>query len=109
VRTTERAIAAGRRDEDVPEELDVASVGAVAEDEWRVNWRWKVVASDTEPAPDRVPEPGPVEVPEPGPLEVPEPSPQDVPEPSPQDVSVGVAGDGNGVELQDQEVIVETR
>jgi XTP/dITP diphosphohydrolase len=111
VRTTERAIAAGRRDEDVPEELDVASIGDVAEDEWRAYWPSEVgaEASDTEPAPDRIPEPTPADVPEPGPVEIPEPDPVDVPEPSPQDVSVGVAGNGNGVELQDQEVIVETR
>ena len=70
VRTTERAIAAGRRDEDVPEELDVASIGDVAEDEWRAYWPSEVEAeaSDTEPAPDRVPEPTPADVPEPGPV-----------------------------------------
>ena len=119
VRTTERAIAAGRRDEDVPEELDVASIGYVAEDEWRAYWPSEVEAdaSDTEPAPDRVPEPTPADVPEPGPVDVPEPGPvlgpapeeSGVPEPSPQDVSVDVPGHGNGVELQDQEVIVESR
>ncbi len=119
VRTTERAIAAGRRDEDVPEELDVASIGDVAEDEWRAYWPSEVEAeaSDTEPAPDRVPEPTPADVPEPGPVVgpapeesgVPEPGPVDVPEPSPQDVAVDVPGNGNGVELQDQEVIVESR
>ena len=118
VRTTERAIAAGRRDEDVPEELDVASIGDVAEDEWRAYWPSEVEAdaSDTEPAPDRVPEPTPADVPEPGPVDVPEPGPvlgpapeERVPEPSPQDVAVDVPGHGNGVELQDQEVIVESR
>ena len=75
VRTTERAIAAGRRDEDVPEELDVASIGDVAEDEWRAYWPSEVgaEASDTEPAPDRVPEPTPADVPEPGPVVGPAP------------------------------------
>ena len=38
VRTTEHAIAAGRRGEDVAEELDVASIGDVAEEEWRAYW-----------------------------------------------------------------------
>jgi XTP/dITP diphosphohydrolase len=111
VRTTERAIAAGRRDEDVPKELDVASIGYVAEDEWRAYWPSEVEAevSDTEPAPDRVPEPTPADVPEPGPVDVPEPGPVEIPEPSPQDVGVDVPGNGNGVELQDQEVVVESR
>ena len=39
VRATERAIAASRRDTDVPTELDVAvPLGAVAEEEWRQHW-----------------------------------------------------------------------
>ena len=38
VRTVEHAIAAGRRGEDVPEELDVASLGVVTEEEWRAYW-----------------------------------------------------------------------
>ena len=129
VRTTEHAIAAGRRGEDVPEQLDIASIGDVDEEEWRAYWPCGVEAegeaevevepdaSDTEPAPDRSPEPSPADVPEPAPVVgpapeesgVPEPGPVDVPEPSPQDGSVGAASNGNGVELQDQEVIVETR
>jgi len=95
VRRAEHAIAAGRRGEDVPEELDVAPLGQITEDEWRAYWPSEVVVSeadeaqaeDTEPAPDRIPEPTPAEVPEPGPVEVPEPSPTDVPEPSPSDPS----------------------
>jgi len=113
VRRVEHAIAAGRRGEDVPEELDVATLGDISEEEWRAYWAPVVVgpapeesgdaqpelddaqAEETEPAPDRipeptpadVPEPAPVEVPEPSPVEVPEPSPTDVPEPSPEDVS----------------------
>jgi XTP/dITP diphosphohydrolase len=98
VRRVERAIAAGRRGEDVPEELDVSALGVISEDEWRAYWP----TAETEPAPDRVPEPSPehvpepspeqvpepapVEVPEPGPVEVPEPGPVDVPEPAPEDV-----------------------
>ena len=93
VRRTEHAIAAGRRGEDVPEELDVAPLGEVTEEEWRVYWplrrRDGVVAetSDTEPAPDRIPEPTPADVPEPAPVDVPEPGLwNSVPEPSPEDV-----------------------
>src|SRR5215212_1242358 len=95
VRRAEHAIAAGRRGEDVPEELDVAPLGQITEEEWRACWPSDVVvpdadeaqAEDTEPAPDRIPEPTPAEVPEPGPVEVPEPSPSDPPEPAPQNVS----------------------
>ena len=83
VRGVEHAIAAGRRGEDVPEELDVTTLGDIAEEEWRSYWR---TAVDTEPAPDRIPEPTPADVPEPTPVEVPEPSPVDVPEPAPEDV-----------------------
>jgi XTP/dITP diphosphohydrolase len=85
VRRVERAIAAGRRGEDVPEELDVATLGEVAEEEWRAYW--PQVAEGTEPGPDRIPEPTPADVPEPSPVDVPEPSPVDVPEPSAEDVS----------------------
>jgi XTP/dITP diphosphohydrolase len=93
VRGVEHAIAAGRRGDDVPEELDVATLGEISEEEWRAYWPSVVAADaadeaqaeDTEPAPDRIPEPTPAEVPEPGPVEVPEPSPVDVPEPSPSD------------------------
>lgn len=38
VRSTEKAIAAERRGEDVPEELDIARLGVIAEDEWRAYW-----------------------------------------------------------------------
>jgi XTP/dITP diphosphohydrolase len=38
VRSTEKAIAAHRRGEDVPAELDVAPVGVIAEEEWRAHW-----------------------------------------------------------------------
>jgi XTP/dITP diphosphohydrolase len=79
VRGVEHAIAAGRRGEDVPEELDVSTLGVISEEEWRDYWP----TADTEPAPDRIPEPMPADVPERGPVEVPEPSPTDVPEPSP--------------------------
>jgi XTP/dITP diphosphohydrolase len=83
VRGVEHAIAAGRRGEDVPEELDVATLGEITEEEWRAYWP----SADTEPAPDRIPDPSPADVPEPGPAEVPEPAPVEVPEPSPEDVA----------------------
>ena len=38
VRSTEKAIAADRRGEDVPAELDVAPVGVITEEEWRAHW-----------------------------------------------------------------------
>jgi XTP/dITP diphosphohydrolase len=38
VRGAEKAIAAERRGEDVPEELDVARLGVITEDEWRGHW-----------------------------------------------------------------------
>jgi XTP/dITP diphosphohydrolase len=93
VRRVERAIAAGRRGEDVPEELDVAPLGDITEEEWRAYWAPEAeadeaqVEAETEPAPDRIPEPTPADVPEPGPVEVPEPTPEEVPEPTPEDVS----------------------
>jgi XTP/dITP diphosphohydrolase len=98
VRRVEHTIAAGRRGEDVPEELDVATLGDISEEEWRAYWPPvdledtpdEAQAEDTEPAPDRIPEPTPADVPERGPEEVPEPSPVEVPEspePSPEDVS----------------------
>jgi XTP/dITP diphosphohydrolase len=99
VRSAERAIAADRRGEDVPEELDIASLGVISEEEWRAFWPSADVAdvadaavvAETEPAPDRVPEPTPADVPEPGPVEVPEPEPVEVPEPTPEDVSTNGA------------------
>jgi XTP/dITP diphosphohydrolase len=84
VRRVEHAIAAGRRGEDVPEELDVATLGDISEEEWRAYWM-SVVVEDTEPAPDRIPEPTPADVPEPAPVEVPEPAPVEVPEPEPSE------------------------
>ena len=57
VRTVEKAIAADRRGEDVPEELDIASLGVITEEEWRAFW-----PSADEPEPvDPVEEDEPVE------------------------------------------------
>jgi XTP/dITP diphosphohydrolase len=50
VRGVEHAIAAGRRGEDVPEELDVATLGEITEEEWRAYWP----SADTEPSPEDV-------------------------------------------------------
>jgi XTP/dITP diphosphohydrolase len=61
VRHVELAIAADRRGDDVPEELDVASLGDITEQEWRGHW----------PAGDAAEEPG---VEEPAPVEVAEPA-----------------------------------
>ena len=98
VRQVERAIAAGRRGEDVPEELDVAALGVVAEEEWRAYWPSSAETEPSpehvpEPSPEQVPEPGPVDVPEPGPVDVPEPAPVEVPEPAPAEVPEGAPED----------------
>ena len=81
VRMAEKTIAAVRRGDEVPEELDVAALNSITEEEWRAAWPRPVA---TEPAPDRIPDPSPEHVPEPGPVEVPEPAPVEVPEQSPQ-------------------------
>ncbi len=47
VRSAERAIAADRRGDDVPVELDVAAVGLITEEEWRAHW---LPADEDEPA-----------------------------------------------------------
>ena len=77
VRLAERGIAAGRRGAEVPEELDIATLESVTEEEWRT---YLPIATGAEP----VPEPTPEQVPEPSPVEVPEPSPVEVPEPAPE-------------------------
>ncbi len=74
VRTVERAIAADRRGEDVPEELDIASLGVITEEEWRAFWPSangaepveesidEADVAETEPATGRIREPTPVDV-----------------------------------------------
>jgi XTP/dITP diphosphohydrolase len=81
IRTTELAVAADRRGADVPEELDVASLGDVTEREWRAHW----------PAAD------------------PEPEPAEEPVPAPAGASDGDAGGETDGDLEDQEVVVESR
>ncbi|OBG68981.1 nucleoside triphosphate hydrolase [Mycobacterium sp. E3339] len=46
VRGVERAIAATRRGDGVPEELDAAPLGEVTEDEWRAHWPKDELAAD---------------------------------------------------------------
>jgi XTP/dITP diphosphohydrolase len=69
VRRVEKDIAAGRRGEDVPEELDVASLGVISEEEWRAYWPTAAEA-EVDVAEEAVTEPSPVEVPEPSPEDV---------------------------------------
>jgi len=68
VRHVEHAIAAGRRGEDVPEELDVATLEEITEDEWRAYW----------PSASEAVEPEPEPVAEPEQSEEPEPTPDDI-------------------------------
>jgi XTP/dITP diphosphohydrolase len=51
VRHAEKGIAAERRGEDVPEELDIAGLGVIAEEEWRAHWP---SADDAEPSLENV-------------------------------------------------------
>ena len=48
----EKAIAADRRGEDVPEELDIASLGVITEEEWRAFWPSAEAAEPVEPVED---------------------------------------------------------
>lgn len=50
VRDVERAVAAARRGDDVPAELDSATLGEIAEDEWRAHWPTGEAASGAGPA-----------------------------------------------------------
>lgn len=52
VRVVESDVAAGRRGEDVPEELDVTPLGSITEDEWRAYWPGAVVEPEPEPEPE---------------------------------------------------------
>ena len=90
VRTAEKAIAADRRGEDVPEELDIASLGVVTEEEWRAFWPSAEAAESVEELID-----GPVE----DEAAETEPAPDRIPEPTPEDVSE------NGVETAEEETV----
>ncbi|MED5813824.1 nucleoside triphosphate pyrophosphohydrolase [Mycolicibacterium sp. 050232] len=56
VRVVESDVAAGRRGEDVPEELDATPLGSITEDEWRTYWPGAVVELEVEPSPEPEPE-----------------------------------------------------
>ncbi len=56
VRSAEKAIAADRRGEDVPAELDIAPVGEISEEEWRGHWLPVVNALDLEEPADEADE-----------------------------------------------------
>jgi XTP/dITP diphosphohydrolase len=111
VRRVESAVAAGRRGDDVPAELDDSALGEVSEEEWRAHWpaaetSGAGVADDSDVADEaqaevepEAPEtsdaaasahadtePPPDRVPDPTPADVPEPAPTDVPERAPVDV-----------------------
>jgi XTP/dITP diphosphohydrolase len=62
VRTAEKTIAATRRGDEVPEELDVAVLDSITEAEWRAAWPLRLA---TKPGGDGIAEPHPAEVPEP--------------------------------------------
>jgi XTP/dITP diphosphohydrolase len=49
VRTAERAIAATRRGDTVPDELDVAPLGEISEEEWRAHWPSDAAVAGEEP------------------------------------------------------------
>ncbi|MGO4446522.1 nucleoside triphosphate pyrophosphohydrolase [Mycobacterium sp. 2YAF39] len=80
VRTVETAIAAARRGDDVPAELDASALAGIAEDEWRAHWPGEPDVADESGEADEA-----------------------------QAEPAGDAGDEIGEELQDQEVVVETR
>ena len=88
VRTTELAVAAARRGADVPEELDVASLGDITEQEWRAHWPG---------APGVAYEPDP------------EPEPEEDPESTHVDAPDEAVTGENDDDLEDQEVVVESR
>jgi XTP/dITP diphosphohydrolase len=60
VRKVEQSILAGRRNADVPEELDITSLDTVTEDEWRTHWPTlraeEDPAEEVEPQEDSTPE-----------------------------------------------------
>ncbi|CRZ18454.1 nucleoside triphosphate pyrophosphohydrolase [Mycolicibacterium neworleansense] len=79
VRVVESDVAAGRRGEDVPEELDVSPLGTITEDEWRTYWPGTVVAPEPEP----------------------EPEPESEPEPDADDELDVIAGEGDPDDVED--------
>jgi XTP/dITP diphosphohydrolase len=80
VRLAEEGIAAERRGDEVPEELDVATLESITAEEWRAYWPLtaaEVVMESAQPAPNEPGEPVSTEPGEPEPTpEVSEPSPK---------------------------------
>ncbi|BDE16184.1 MULTISPECIES: nucleoside triphosphate pyrophosphohydrolase [Mycobacterium] len=62
VRTAERAIAAARRGDSIAEELDMAPLGFVTEEEWRAHWPTGGGAAGYQTGPDEAPEDSLVDV-----------------------------------------------
>ncbi|WP_102144030.1 nucleoside triphosphate pyrophosphohydrolase [Mycobacterium hubeiense] len=105
VRGVEHAIAAGRRGEDVPEELDIAPLGDVSEEEWRAYWPSEYVeveaamepdeaqaeldeVAEEEPADEEPADEEPADEPVPEDVSTEDAKPEDVAEePAPEDVS----------------------
>lgn len=55
VRKVEQSILAGRRNTDVPEELDLTQLGTVTEDEWRTHWPTLQAPAEPEVVEDAAP------------------------------------------------------
>lgn len=115
VRSAEHRIAAARRGDETPEELDVDTLESITEEEWRTHWAPAATEPVPEPTPQHVPEPtpapapdpGPSPVPEPGPVEVPEPGPVEVPEPTPEAIDEEFpAEDSSSDDSSDEQVPV---
>jgi len=96
VRATELAVAADRRGTGVPEELDVASLGDVTEQEWRARWPGHESQAD-EPSADE------------SQAADPEPEPAEEPEAAHVDATEDAVGGEIDEDLEDQEVVVESR
>ena len=102
VRRVEHAIAAGRRGEDVPEELDVATLGEITEEEWRAYW--PQVAEDAEPTPAEDAESTPAEDAESTPAEDAESTPAEDAESTPaEDAESTPAEDAEPTPAEDAE------
>lgn len=91
VRTVELTVAAHRRGADVPEELDVAALGDVTEQEWRVHWPGHE-PQDPDPEPAKEPDTTPVDDPDDA---VGGENDEDL-----EDQEVAVGGAGGGAEVE---------
>jgi XTP/dITP diphosphohydrolase len=102
IRTVEIAIAAGRRGDGVPAELDVSTLGDIAEEEWRAHWPDEAdeaqAGVEDAQADGGEPEASATESETPA-------EPESVRADAPPEGS----DDDNGDDSQDQEVVVESR